>query len=114
MEWTGSDYAAVIAATAAAVVSVGAFVMSAWNNKIARSTHVLVNSNMTEFKAALVAAGILKEEAAEATGALRGQREEKADQALRDKMPTMPPATAPTPPTIELEGTISGSVETKK
>lgn len=124
MEWTGSDWAAVIAAMAAAVVSVGAFTMSVVNNMIARSsatlaqsTHQLVNSNMEEFKKALVAAGILKVEAAEAAGALRGQREEKADQALRREIPPstnsgeQPKAKSPA---IELEGKISGTVETKK
>lgn len=117
MEWSGQDYAAVIAASASAVVALGAFFMSAWNNRIARSTHKLVNSEMDKFKAVLIEAGLLKEEAAKALGNLEGRAEEKADQALRDQVPVARPAAGvatATTPTIELEGTISGTVETKK
>jgi len=84
-EWSGADWASVIAASGATFVSVGAFIMGAWNNRIAKATHLLVNSNMEEFKKALIEKGILKEEAAEASGVRRGVREEKADQAVRDE-----------------------------
>lgn len=88
MSWTGADYAAVIAASGAFLVSVGAFVVSAWNGRaiktnteMTNATHDLVNSRMTEFMAKLEAAGLISIKAAEAEGALRGQLAERMAQA---------------------------------